>query len=110
MQLLGHEVRAVYNGETALHEAVTFRPEVVVLDIGLPDLDGYEVARRLRQQVGLGDALLVAATGLCDEEDRRRGREAGFDHLLPKPYNFPEMEVLLKGKQATRVRPQAAAL
>jgi CheY-like chemotaxis protein len=110
LQLLGHEVRAVYDGATALHVAGSFRPEVVMLDIGLPDLDGYEVARRLRQQVNLADALLVAATGFCTEEDRRRGCEAGFDHHLPKPYDFPEVELLLKGKQAALLRPQVATL
>src|SRR5436309_1713733 len=68
LQLLGHEARAVYDSVTALRVACSLRPEVVLLDIGLPDLDGYEVSRRLRQQVGLWDALLVAVTGFDTPE------------------------------------------
>ncbi|HYX24028.1 MAG TPA: response regulator, partial [Thermoanaerobaculia bacterium] len=61
-----------------LDEAASFRPEVVFLDIGLPRMDGYEVARRLREEVGLQEVLLVAVTGYGQEEDRRRAEEAGF--------------------------------
>jgi CheY-like chemotaxis protein len=68
--------------------ADVFRPEVVVLDIGLPGMDGYEVARRLRAETGTRDAVLVAVTGYGRDEDRARSREAGFDHHLVKPVDF----------------------
>jgi CheY-like chemotaxis protein len=92
--LMGHEVRAAYDGPTALLVACDFKPDVVLLDICLPGMDGYEVARRLRGQVGL-DCLLVAATGLGQEEDHRRSREAGFDRLLVKPLDPAELKRLL---------------
>jgi PAS domain S-box-containing protein len=81
----GHEVRTVHDGPTALQMAETFRPEVVLLDIGLPRMDGYEVARRLRQQTAAHKVLLVAVTGYGQEEDRQRAEEAGFDAHLVKP-------------------------
>ncbi len=78
------DVRVAYDGPSALKVADLFMPEVVLLDIGLPDLDGYEVARRLRQS-GLPRARMVAMTGYGQDEDRRRSREAGFDLHLVKP-------------------------
>jgi signal transduction histidine kinase/CheY-like chemotaxis protein len=81
----GHEVRTAHTGPAALEESVAFRPEAVVLDIGLPGMDGYEVARRLRQLPQLRGARLVALTGYAQEEDRRRAREAGFNQYLIKP-------------------------
>jgi signal transduction histidine kinase/CheY-like chemotaxis protein len=81
----GHEVRAAHSGPAALEAAVAFRPEAVVLDIGLPGMDGYEVARRLRTLPELAGALLVALTGYAQEEDRRRARAAGFNQYLIKP-------------------------
>jgi CheY-like chemotaxis protein len=89
--MAGHDVRAVYDGPTALAEARSLRPDVVLLDLGLPGMDGYEIARRLRQQSDLRDVVLVALTGWGQEEDRRRSREAGFDQHLTKPV---EPEVL----------------
>jgi CheY-like chemotaxis protein len=103
MKLTGHEVCAVYDGRTALRVAGPFRPDAVLLDLGLPGLDGYEVARRLRGEVGLRDALLIATTGFGQEEDRRRSREVGFDYLLLKPFDLPELERLLAGWQAAAV-------
>ena len=66
----------------------TYRPDVVLLDIGLPGLDGFEVAKRLRQQPGLSSVVLVAMTGYGQESDRQRSQEAGFDHHLVKPADF----------------------
>jgi CheY-like chemotaxis protein len=85
LDLWGHEVRAAADGPAALAEASAFGPEVVLLDIGLPGLDGYEVARRLRRQPGTARALLVAVTGYGQEQDVARARQAGFDHHLVKP-------------------------
>ena len=85
LRLSGHEVQVAYSGPAALKVAEPFRPDVVLLDIGLPGMDGYEVARRLRQQPGLADVVLVAVTGYGTDEDRSRSQEAGFDAHLVKP-------------------------
>jgi two-component system CheB/CheR fusion protein len=85
LRMAGHDVRVAYNGPTALVQAEDLRPALVLLDIGMPGLDGYEVARRLRRMPGGQAMRLVALTGWGQEEDRRRSREAGFDHHLIKP-------------------------
>jgi signal transduction histidine kinase/ActR/RegA family two-component response regulator len=87
LKLDGHEVQVTHDGEGAIEAVQRFRPEVVLMDIGLPGMDGYEVARRLRRDAELakGIALLVAVTGYAEDEARRRSREAGFDHHLVKP-------------------------
>ncbi len=94
-EAFGHEVRTAHDGPTALRLAADFRPDLVLLDIGLPGMNGCEVARRLRQQPGLGDAVLVALTGWGQEEDRRKTKEVGFDHHLVKPVGLKELEPLL---------------
>lgn len=85
LQLQGHEVRAANDGVTALKIAEEFRPDIIFLDIGMPAMDGYEVARRVRKMPGLEKAVLAALTGWGQPEDRRRTSEAGFDHHLVKP-------------------------
>jgi signal transduction histidine kinase len=85
LRLWGHDVRVVHDGLDALDAARAYRPEVVLLDIGLPGLDGYQVAERLRSEVGLDHTLLVAMTGYGQPEDRRRSREAGIHHHFVKP-------------------------
>jgi signal transduction histidine kinase len=92
-----HEVYTAHDGPTALATAEAFRPEVVLLDIGLPQMDGYEVARRLRARAGFEKALLVALTGYGQEEDRRRAAEAGFDAYLVKPADPLALHELLAG-------------
>ncbi|MEX2431546.1 MAG: ATP-binding protein, partial [Dehalococcoidia bacterium] len=91
LQRLGHEVRTAFTGREALEAAVAFRPDVVLLDIGLPDMDGYEVAEQMRQEPVLQNVVLVAMTGYGLEADRRRSQEAGFEHHLVKP---ADMDVL----------------
>ena len=81
----GHQAELAHDGPTALEAASARPPDVVLLDIGLPGMDGFEVARRLREREGPDRALLVALTGYGREEDLRRSREAGFDHHLVKP-------------------------
>ncbi|SRR6266542_1147331 len=81
----GHDVRVASDGPAALDVAIDFRPDVVFLDVGMPGMDGYETARRLRREVGLDKALLVALTGYGQVTDRQRAGEAGFDHFLVKP-------------------------
>jgi CheY-like chemotaxis protein len=90
LKVEGHETRTAHDGPSALEAAEAFRPEVVFLDIGLPRMDGYEVARRLRAQPSSAGMVLVALTGYGQEEDRRRTEEAGFDAHLVKPAD-PEM-------------------
>jgi CheY-like chemotaxis protein len=82
---LGHRVRAVYGGEAALAACAESMPEVAFLDLGMPDVDGYEAARRLRRGAGGDRPVLVALTGWGQAEDRRRTHAAGFDHHLVKP-------------------------
>ena len=85
LRLQGHDIRVAHSGPTALEVTRDFQPEVVLLDIGMPYMDGYEVARRIRQMPGSENILLAALTGWGQEEDRRRSSEAGFDHHLVKP-------------------------
>lgn len=85
LRLEGHEVEAVYRGRDALERMGTFRPQVVLLDIGLPELNGYEVARQIRRLPGTAELRLIALTGYGQAEDRARALEAGFDDHLVKP-------------------------
>ena len=96
VQLLGHEVRTAFDGPSALEVAVAFVPEFVLLDIGMPGMDGYEVALHLRQIPLLRNAVLVAQTGWGQEEDRRRSQEVGFDHHLVKPVEMTALQALLE--------------
>jgi CheY-like chemotaxis protein len=85
LRMEGHEVHCASDGEEALMLAGQRKPEIVVLDVGMPKLDGCEVARRIRAETWGRDAVLVALTGWGQEVDRRRSREAGFDMHLVKP-------------------------
>ncbi len=96
LKLAGQEVRVAYDGPAALRQATEFRPELVLLDIGMPGMDGYEVCRRLREESGLGQAILVALTGWGQDEDRRRSHEAGFDHHIVKPVEPSALQRLLE--------------
>ena len=96
VRLSGHEARVVHDGTAALALAPEFRPDVVLLDIGLPGMDGYEVARRLRSVPGTPPSLLlIAVTGYGREDDRLRSRDAGIDHHLVKPVDFAVLEGLV---------------
>jgi CheY-like chemotaxis protein len=95
------EVRVAHDGREALAVAGEFRPEVVLLDIGLPGMDGHEVARRLRDHAGLGGALIVALTGWGQQADLERSRAAGFDYHLVKPANPEAILGLITGAAGT---------
>jgi PAS domain S-box-containing protein len=95
LKALGHEVETAHDGPEGIEAARSYRPGVILLDIGLPNLDGYEVARRLRQEEGLGEALIIAISGYGQEEDRRRSREAGMDHHLTKPVDVRTITELI---------------
>lgn len=94
--LEGYEVHCVYDGFQALKYVNEFRPDVVLLDIGLPGMDGYEVARRLREEFLLQPLLLVAVTGWGGEEDLRKSQQAGIDHHLVKPVDPEALSQLLR--------------
>jgi CheY-like chemotaxis protein/two-component sensor histidine kinase len=91
----GHEVQTAYDGQQAIEAVERFHPKVVVLDIGLPGLSGFEVARRMRSQPGGSALLLIAATGWGQAEHLSRSREAGFDHHLVKPIDVVALQQLL---------------
>jgi len=91
----GHRVSVGYDSWTALRMAQAFRPDVVVLDVGLPRLHGLEVARRLRQDAAFRDAVLVAVTGSDGETHRLGAHEAGFDAVLCKPFDPDQLEQVL---------------
>jgi PAS domain S-box-containing protein len=101
LELEGHEVSAVYTAQAALDEVRRFNPSVVLLDIGLPEMDGYEVARRMRAIPELRDVRLVAVTGYGQAEDRRRTRDAGFDDHLTKPVDLSNVERTIAGLSNT---------
>ena len=94
LRMGGHEVMVAHDGHQALAIAAIERPGVVLLDIGLPGMDGYEVCRRVRQQ-GLADAQIIAMTGYGQDRDRERSREAGFDTHTVKPVEIQELMQLL---------------
>ena len=113
LTLQGRPFQVVHHGQAALEVAPSFRPDVVLLDLGLPGMDGYEVARRLREIPGMDRTLLVALTGYGQEDDRHRSRSAGFDEHLVKPVQPEDLALLLRerlgGVQATETsswRPQ----
>ncbi len=96
LQIRGHDVRIAFDGPTGLDEAKNSRPDVVLLDIGLPGMDGYQLAAQLRLDETVKDATLIAISGYGQEEDLRLAREAGFDHHLVKPIISDELIKLLE--------------
>jgi CheY-like chemotaxis protein len=110
LQITGHETRSAFDGADALELASRFRPDVVLLDIGLPGLNGYDVARRIREQPWGRNAVLVALTGWGQEEDRRKSSEAGFDAHLVKPVDHGQLMAMLaqlRRDAAERVVPES---
>ena len=95
LRLAGHEVHTAHGGQAALSLAGAVRPEFALLDIGMPDLDGYEVAKQIRAAPWGKDVKLIALTGWGQDEDKRRARAAGFDHHLTKPVDPESLEALL---------------
>ena len=95
MERFGHDVRTAYDGLTAVQAAIDYRPDVVLLDIGLPGLNGYEVAKRIRQHPVLKNVMLVALTGYGQEADRQTALQAGFNHHLVKPARLEQLQQIL---------------
>jgi two-component system CheB/CheR fusion protein len=104
LELLGHRVRVFNEGAAALQAAHSDPPDIMVVDIGLPGIDGYEVARRARRDPLLQHAVLIALTGYGCDEDRRESSAAGFDHHLVKPVEPRALEDLVArlGRPASR--------
>lgn len=102
-ELSGHETLTAFDGIEAVEAAATFRPDLVLLDIGLPKLNGYEAARKIRAQPGGDSMRLVALTGWGQEQDRRKSLEAGFDGHLVKPVNYADLTKLLADILDTRI-------
>jgi CheY-like chemotaxis protein len=95
LRLAGHEVHAVHDGQEAVEAAGWFRPEVALLDIGMPRLNGYETCRHIRQESWGKKMVVVAITGWGQEEDKQRALEAGFDHHLTKPVDPADLKTLV---------------
>ena len=102
LELSGHKVRTAYDGKQAFEAAEEFRPHVAVLDIGMPELNGYELARKIRAQPWGRTLVLVAITGWGQEEDRQRALAAGFDQHLAKPIDPRQLDTLLRNVAAER--------
>jgi CheY-like chemotaxis protein len=95
LSIMGHETRTAHDGESAVAAAESFLPEVVLLDIGLPKLNGYEVAQRIREQPWGTTMFLIAVTGWGQEEDRQRSSEVGLNVHMVKPVEAAALEKLL---------------
>jgi CheY-like chemotaxis protein len=95
LRLMGHEVRTAHDGQEAVRTAEEFRPDVILLDIGMPRMNGYDACRAIREKPWGRDVVLVALTGWGQEEDKRRSKEAGFDRHLVKPVEPAAVEKLL---------------
>jgi DNA-binding response OmpR family regulator len=104
LEVMGYEVRTAYDGPEAIAAADDFHPAVALLDIGLPRLSGYDIARHVRDRRG-NEVLLVAITGWGQEDDRRRAREAGFDHHFTKPADFEVLLELIGNELQQRAAP-----
>jgi CheY-like chemotaxis protein len=99
----GFEVRSAHDGTEALSAARDHRPGAILLDIGLPGMDGYQVAEHLRREDCLRDAKIIAITGYGEEQAFRRSREAGFDHHLVKPVDYDALlNLLVRDQQVKR--------
>jgi signal transduction histidine kinase len=95
LQVMGNDTLSARDGLEALQSAREFRPEVILMDLGMPNLDGYDAARRIRQEPWGRDVLMIATTGWAQDDDRRRSNEAGFDHHLVKPVDLTQLQSLI---------------
>ena len=100
LELAGHTVRVVHNGSDALEAAAAEPPDAIVLDIGLPGMDGYEVARALRARSNLRRTKLIALSGFGRDEDKQCAHEAGFDAHMIKPANLESLQEAIAGELA----------
>lgn len=96
LQTLGYEAKAVYEGQRAVEEAVDFLPDLMFIDIGMPDFDGYKTMAKIRARRECAHAILIALTGWSGAEDRQRAYESGFDLHIAKPMNIDKLMEVLK--------------
>jgi CheY-like chemotaxis protein len=108
LSMQGHDVTEAGDGPSALQLASEFAPDVIVVDIGLPEMDGYEVARRLRADPLTRDVRLVALTGYGQQEDKQKALNAGFDEHLTKPVDSATLEQVIAGAATRRQATPAA--
>jgi CheY-like chemotaxis protein len=101
VQAMGHETRIAYDGLEAVEEAEAFRPDIVLLDLGMPKLDGYEAARRIASRSWASSTPIVAVTGWGQDADRERAKAAGFHQHLVKPVDPEALSDVLLGKSRT---------
>jgi signal transduction histidine kinase len=107
LEMSGHNVRKAHNGVDALSAAAEYRPDVVLMDIGMPGMSGHEVARKMRENASLREVVLIAMTGYGRQVDREQSRAAGFDHHLVKPLDFDKLNEVLTAPTAGDKRPPA---
>jgi len=108
LELMGYEAKAVYSGRAALEIAVAYDPVAIILDIGMPGMNGYEVARQLRESADSENVVLIALSGFAQDDDRSRAMRTGFDAHLVKPVELETLEALLE-RLAKRDRPAGDA-
>jgi CheY-like chemotaxis protein len=104
LQGLARETRTVHSGTEAVETASVFRPDIILCDLGMPGMDGYETCRRLRQLPALNKTLTVAVTGYGNEQEHCKSREAGFDRHLVKPTGRATLEELINGLAGSHPR------
>jgi CheY-like chemotaxis protein len=95
LRRMGHKIQTAHDGLEAVQAAAAFRPRVVLLDIGLPKLNGYEAAKRMREQSGNEKIIIIAISGWGQDRDKHKALESGFDHHLTKPVEHATLEKLL---------------
>jgi CheY-like chemotaxis protein len=102
LRKMGHQIRTEYDGQSAVAAADAFRPDLILLDIGLPGMNGHEVAREIRQTPWGGTTTIIAVSGWGEESDKQQSREAGFDHHVTKPLDLEGVQRLLTTVESTR--------
>jgi CheY-like chemotaxis protein len=108
LRMLGHQVRVAYDGQSALAIAEGWRPDVAILDIAMPRMDGYELAGRLRAGLSRRDIVLIALTGFADGVHRRLAKGAGFDHYFVKPVSLEVLVAsVMDSRSTTRLIPES---
>jgi two-component system CheB/CheR fusion protein len=108
LQMAGHEVLGCYAGEEAVEKVCASCPDVMLIDLAMPGVDGNQVARRVRQSAHNKNTILIAITGYGDEAHRQLGMSAGFDHYLVKPVGFPALCCLLDGRRRKTATDQSS--
>jgi CheY-like chemotaxis protein len=106
MEMIGHSTRLALSSSKALEVAKEYKPDVILMDIGMPGMDGYELCTNMRSEPALRNSVFIAQTGWGQQEHRQRSKEAGFDYHLVKPVPLPELETLI----ASIARKKAMAL